>query len=377
MIHNKFDVLMPHADGRPSEFDRALDAEATQQGENDSRRRRLLGDEKRRQAAVYEEKSLHHTITHLRFLPSGQESTDRFINSVIPEKGPVRDEIVSESGQTLSAQPQPARSSQTQAEPYISVGGHLAPPTELYRTIATRAGLLEGPNQSDPTRLFGAASGKEGHEARLGEMPGGNVGSDPIALLSSRYTGALHGQLAPVVQQHLSLGREDQFTRELSDNLKSGQVHSQAETHANEQERRSDNAQIYGRDPRSRSLRLAYQPAQVEGMIPSEIVHDRGVGASAIDSVVAGFGQMFGQGDHRGNSRTTFDQDAGWNTDDRHCANTATNGSPQDATAAAADEIERLRAAVRRTIDELERVRGSVQPPLPALPLNRGAFRIS
>ena len=72
-----------------------------------------------------------------------------------------------------------------------------------------------------------------------------------------------------------------------------------------------------------------------------------------------------------------LDRNGGWKSDDGPMSNNATNGSAQEAMAAATDELERLRAAVRRTIDELERVRGPVQPPLPALPLNRGSFRIS
>ena len=43
-------------------LDLALDAVASQQGENDHRRRPLFDDATRREAAVYEQKSLRHSI---------------------------------------------------------------------------------------------------------------------------------------------------------------------------------------------------------------------------------------------------------------------------------------------------------------------------
>jgi hypothetical protein len=376
MIQDKGAASMRHDRARPSTLDHALDVVAKQQGEYDSRRRRFLGDEKRRQAAVYEENSLHHPVTLSRFLPSGQEPTVRFASSVVWDVGPVRGEIARASGDALQAQPQAGLSGQEKAERYFSATRLVTLPADLYRTTAAHDGLVKGIEPSDPTRLLGAATANERHEARPGAVPR----SDPITQLASRYTESLDRQLAPVVQQHLRLGREDQFTRDLSDILTSGQVHAQAARDAIERESRSDKPQSHGRDQRSQSLRLAYHAAQVERMISSEITHDQGVGASVIDSIVAGVGEMFGHGDQRGNpsdQRSTFGQGGGWNTDNSYFATTATNSPAQDATAAVADEIERLRVAVRRTIDELEKVRGSVQPPLPTLPLNRGAFRIA
>jgi hypothetical protein len=115
-------------------------------------------------------------------------------------------------------------------------------------------------------------------------------------------------------------------------------------------------------------------------MIPTEIAHDRTVSASTTDSIFGGFDDMFGQDNQRAklsDSHTTFDRAGGWNTDDGHFSDAATNSSAQQALAAATEEVERLTAAVKSTIHELERIRGSVQPPLPALPVNRGVFRIS
>jgi len=259
----------------------------------------------------------------------------------------------------------------------MTVTGPLALPPNLYRTIAAHAGLVEGLEPSDPIRLLRAAIGNETHESRLGNMPRRDASTESFEQLATRYTESLHVQLKPVVRQHLMLGREDQFTRDLGDTLTSGQVHSHAETDAKEREFGTDNSQNHGED--QRSLRHAHHAAQIERIIPSEIAHERAASASAFGSIFGGFGEMLGQDDQRGNpinSRTTFDRASGWDTDDGHLSNTATNGSAGEALTAA-DELERLRDAVRRTIDELERVRGSVQPPLPALPVNRGAFRIS
>jgi hypothetical protein len=135
-----------------------------------------------------------------------------------------------------------------------------------------------------------------------------------------------------------------------------------------------------GKDQRSRSLGLVHQRTEVEGMNSSALSRDRALGEPAIGSVLASFGEMMGQGDQRAHTskpHTIFDRNGAWKSDDGARSNTATDVSAQQAMAAATDELERLRAAVKLTIDELERARGSVQPPLPALPLNRGAFRIS
>jgi hypothetical protein len=51
-------------------------------------------------------------------------------------------------------------------------------------------------------------------------------------------------------------------------------------------------------------------------------------------------------------------------------------GGSESAVAASALG-ERLLAAVRQAIEELERLRSAVHNPLPAVPVNRGSFRIS
>ena len=71
------------------------------------------------------------------------------------------------------------------------------------------------------------------------------------------------------------------------------------------------------------------------------------------------------------------DQNGGYGIDGGPFSNVTSSQSVQDALAAATEEVERLTAAVRRTIHELERARGSVQPALPALPLNFGSLRLS
>jgi len=49
-------------------------------------------------------------------------------------------------------------------------------------------------------------------------------------------------------------------------------------------------------------------------------------------------------------------------------ADMSASGSGQQAMAAAVEELERLRAAARRTADELEKIRGPVPPAFPARP---------
>jgi hypothetical protein len=88
---------------------------------------------------------------------------------------------------------------------------------------------------------------------------------------------------------------------------------------------------------------------------------------------------LIGQGDRQANWRspaTNSDQSGGGNASESPAFGGA-DASVQAQIAAVADDLQRLRAAVRRTIDDLESVRNSVQPTMPALPPNRGTFRIS
>ena len=157
-------------------------------------------------------------------------------------------------------------------------------------------------------------------------------------------------------------------------------MHPQGEIGADERELLADSSGVRGLDQGFQSLRIANPEAQADRTITNDLMHDGQAGASAIGSILRGFGEMIGQSDRRADPNTprpTIDRADGWKSGDDSSPNAAANGSAQDAMAMAGSELERLRTAVRRTIDDLERVRGSVQPPLPSLPVNRGAFRIS
>ena len=106
----------------------------------------------------------------------------------------------------------------------------------------------------------------------------------------------------------------------------------------------------------------------VTGQVRSQAETGEGIREPLLDSA---------QDRGRDGYRSQSDRIDGRQSLDGPSFDTAANGSVHEAIAAATDELERLRAAVRRTIDDLERVRGSVQPHLPALPVNRGSFRIS
>ena len=246
--------------------------------------------------------------------------------------------------------------------------GHFAPPYDRFRAIAAHAGVAERLERLDSHRSQRAAIANERSDAGIGEISRRGDSTEPIAKLASMLTASLHGQLKPAVHQYLSLGREVQFASDPGNTLMSEQVTSLAETNAIERELGSGHSRNFGQDHPSRSLRPAYQ-APTEGMIPSEIPHDRTASVFGFGSILGRFGDVFGQGDQHGDPSSphmTLDRVGGLHTDDGHFSTTAANGSAQEAMAIA-DELERLRTAVRRSIDELERVRGSVHPALPAL----------
>ena len=77
------------------------------------------------------------------------------------------------------------------------------------------------------------------------------------------------------------------------------------------------------------------------------------------------------------NSPLNFDGEGSRSAIEQPLSTATANESAQQAIAIVANELERLRTAIRHTIDDLERARGPVPSALPALPPSRGAFRLS
>ena len=365
---------------RPSKLGRALEVEARRQADHDSHRRPVFEDARRREAADYEEKSLNQSITHLGFLPAGQEPTDRFSNRTGREKGPERNVSGGETDEHLRARHRLELDGTVTADQIWGVPVPFTPALDLTRTVAAHAGLVEGRNQLQPTRDLRTAIGNGRHDRPLRNASDRETGNDPIEQLAPKYTAPLHGQRERIVSARDIPGHDAGFKTALIDTLTSNQRDSQGEIGANERGLLADGSGVRGLDQGFQSLRIAKLEAQADRTITNDLMHDGLAGASAIGSILRGFGEMINQSDRRADPNTpipTIDRADGWKSGDDSSPNAAANGSAQDAMAMAGSELERLRTAVRRTIDELERVRGSVQPPLPALPVNRGAFRIS
>jgi hypothetical protein len=91
----------------------------------------------------------------------------------------------------------------------------------------------------------------------------------------------------------------------------------------------------------------------------------------AIDSLWSGFSETPGPGDRRPsaiNPRTMIETGRGSDRPGSPRADTRTRDAGKESMDAAADELERLRSAARRTADELAKIRGPVPPAFPARP---------
>ena len=172
----------------------------------------------------------------------------------------------------------------------------------------------------------------------------------------------------------------DEFTRLLASKPTTDRIRVQAGMNRDDRQLLSEIFQNHENDRDIRSRHVSYQGLLPEGMKSSELALERTSAAPTFDSIAANFGASIAQGDKRTSSpniSTNLDQAGGFRIDGGPHAHATTSQSVQDALAAATEEVERLAAAVRRTIHELDRARGSVQPALPALPLNLGTFRLS
>lgn len=345
----------------------ALDVVAAQQAEYDSRRLRRLNDETGPLTAGYEENLLQHSPTDLRFLTSDRHAADRSIDALESGRAEFDGALPFERRFRLAVQTEFAR--------YANVTMPVAISPEGKQAIAGHGGLY----QIGPSQLLETITENQRRDPRPQKSSDLQNTNDPIAQFAPRYATLPNVQNSTAVPQHASTATGDEFTRPSAQNQTSGKIRLQTETNSDERPFPFDIFQRRGNDRDIRSLHVPYQGALTDGMISSEPAFDRAVDAPAIDFITANLGTLIAQRDGRticANTPTNFDRDGGHEIDGGPFSNPATNHSAQDALAAATEEVERLTAAVRRTIQELDRARGSVQSALPALPFNFGSFRL-
>jgi hypothetical protein len=184
--------------------------------------------------------------------------------------------------------------------------------------------------------------------------------------------------------------REPQLMNSTADRLRLHDARSHAESRAYERKLRVDSTQLQGWDYMLQSAGFNFDGAEAATLLARELTRGESSSAEASASVSASalpFGSLFADfgelGRHGGRTvdsnplRSTLDRDDGSQVLDRTGSNGDASSLIQQGVAAAVDELERLRSTVRAVINDLERVRGPVQPSLPALPVNRGTFRIS
>jgi hypothetical protein len=359
-------------------LERVLNAVARQQGERDSRWHRLFNDESRRHAATYEENASRlDSQSRPAFLQHGDELTDRFATSSEHAQQPAHDEMAPAFDQPLPVRPplEPASSATTERIAPAMVP--FIPSLEMSRLIAAH---VEGPDPVNATRVMRPVSGHETQDVDGKNMFGRNATSDPIAQLAPNYT-APGGQIARAVQEHVSRSREGEVAEAPVNTLTVGQLHSLAVTGADTLEMLAGYSTSREEGPFRASRRPAQNQIEAAGLNSSAFAREAALDEPAIGSLFSGFGPVMGRNEEQEHARTqpmSYARDDGWQSDNRDSSNSAPNTSAgQEALVAAANEVERLRAAVRQTIDDLERVRGFVNPPMPAVPVNRGAFRIS
>ena len=204
--------------------------------------------------------------------------------------------------------------------------------------------------------------------------------NEQIAQFAPNYTKLPNEQNRAAILEQMSARTEDEFTRLLANKQTTDRIRVQAGINRNDRQLPPEVFQNHENDRNIRSLHVSYQGLLPEGMKSSEQALERTAAVPTFDSIAANFVASIAQGDKRTSSTsipTNLDRDAGYGTDGGPFSNATAGQSVQDALAAATEEVERLTAAVRRTIHELERARGAVQPALPALPFNFGSLRMS
>jgi hypothetical protein len=332
-------------------FEHALAGVARQQTQRDSQRSLL--DEALSTASLQIEELFGETPAHLRVLPAAKETGDRLAETTARDFEPARARIARESDSPLA---------RNYGEP---LHGRLA-------TVASEDMRIEPRRQFTKALAQTLARSENDSQARLGL-------DDPVTQLARNYREPVPGQPETVGSEDTGIEPGGQFTKAFAETLARRATRSQARGALDEQTLPFSKAALDNLYQYYQSSEPGWHAARAQ-TIADNVSRTGEAGVSASGSVLGGLSDIFDQRGPRSGSTdagTTPDRDSGWNRDDGRSSAPVGNDSAHEAMAVAASELERLRLTVKRTIDDLERVRGSVHPPLPALPVNRGSYRIS
>jgi hypothetical protein len=301
-------------------------------------------EESRRIAAAHAETILGGSPADVIFVSSAGAPVSQFGYDGASAEGPPGSGANHEPGQVASTGPAAAGA----WGPSGRIAGAMVPITpspDLAALIAAHARAVESSGRFTADPRVAPPIGQGPSEAAA-ENPLYSPGAtSPLAGLSSSYTAPLPGQPAgSFADTGAALAAEPWFV--------------------------ADRAGGRERDPVAIAPEHGDPGNRAGGLFATE---------PATRIISARLGDVIGQRDwhaQRNDSRASADRGDDRHGDDRPAGTAPTTEPVRETIAAAADELERLSAAVRRTIDDLERIRGPVQPNLPALPANRGPFRI-
>ena len=351
---------------------RAVDAVARQHFAHDLRRRRLTLQDSQRIAAINAAAAIGDWAVR-GLASSANDPTDPITHAKAAHQGLARPNVAHEPVQPQPAQAQPQEARPEQPKMHRSMDLPLTTPrsSALLRIVAVHGNAAAIDGLSDPSRqkkpVFNERRpdelSKNTTERAVTPRP---IDTGTLEQFDHFRTRRECAAAAPAnFVQHFSIASSISESRNLR------HIDEHTEIRATPQHFSVGSPYDRGRNswPEFGYLRPAATRAQRSSSVEL-----------AIDSVQAGFALVTGRGERQTGRRKpleNFDPDGGQIANDGALQTAVGNDPAQGAIAVAADEIEWLRAAVRRSLDELEKVRGSVHPPLPALPPNRGAFRIS
>jgi hypothetical protein len=350
---------------QPNALEQALDAVIKRHVESDRDRRQLLMEKTHRAATAYEETIVRDNRTS----PSADATAHALIALSSGGAGVDLDEI-------FRAQPQVALADQMVDDHLLGDAHSKTQFREQSATVVAPTGHAENLSGRSQRSMLEPESGRVGHDVRQLRIPG----NDSIVELADKLTTPFGEPSRAPLPAAAGASHDAAFTQALVDTLMTESLHSRAGISADLLNPLDERARDGREDQRFRSTQTARLRAREKGMADGDLVNVSAVDEPAISSIIGGGELSHVEAEnrvHQGNSRMTSDRDGGWKSGPGAATDTGQDSAVQHAVAAAVDEVERLRAAVRRTIDELARVRGPVEPPLPALPPDRGAFRIS